>query len=119
MSPIQVLNAILNGDFDTPILINPFLVQVLLLAHKKLQIDALMNTLKESSMWISTNKKLSAEKPISKRLADELTMIMEFSTPLQRKKYRPIPEEQFKYQSDVEKNRFQKLCSKQGEYYYV
>ena len=28
---------------------------------------------------------------------------MEFSTPLQRNKYRPIPEEQFKYQSDVEK----------------
>jgi hypothetical protein len=56
MSPIQVLNAILNGNFHAPILMNPFLVQVLLPAHKKLQIDALMNTLKESSMWISTNK---------------------------------------------------------------
>ncbi len=57
MSPIQVLNAILNGDFDDPMLMNPFLVQVLLPAHKKLQIDTLMNILKESSMWISTNKK--------------------------------------------------------------
>jgi hypothetical protein len=56
MSPIQVLNAILNGNFDAPMLMNPFLVQVLLPAHKKLQIDALMNTLKESRMWISTNK---------------------------------------------------------------
>jgi hypothetical protein len=98
---------------------NPFLVQVLLPAHKKLKIDALMNTLKESSSWISTNKKLSAEKSISKWLADEPTMIMEFSTPLQRNKYQPIPEEQFKYQSDVEKNRFEKLCSKQGEQYYA
>jgi hypothetical protein len=84
MSPIQVLNAILNGDFDAPMLMSPFSVQVVLPAHKKLQIDALMNTLKESSIWISTNKKLSAEEPMSKRLADELTTIMEFSTPLQR-----------------------------------
>jgi hypothetical protein len=59
MSPIQILNAILNGNFNAPMLMNPFLVQVLLPAHKKLQIDALMNTLKESSMWISTNKILS------------------------------------------------------------
>jgi hypothetical protein len=56
MFPIQVLNAILNGNFDAPMLMNPSLVQVLLPAHTKLQIDALMNTLKESSMWISTNK---------------------------------------------------------------
>jgi hypothetical protein len=61
MSPIQVLNAILNGDFNAPMLMNPFLVQVLLPAHKKLKIDALMNTLKESSMWISTNKNFPLE----------------------------------------------------------
>ncbi len=53
ISPIQVLNAILNGNFNAPMLMNPFLVQVLLPAHKKLQIDALMNTLQESSMWIN------------------------------------------------------------------
>ncbi len=87
MSPIEVLNEILDGSFDAPMLMNPFSVQLLLPAHMKLQIDTLMNTLKESSMWISTNKKLSAEKPISKRLADELKMIMEFSTPVQRNKY--------------------------------
>ncbi len=79
MSPIEVLNEILNESFDAPMLMNLFSVQLLPPAHKKLQIDALMDTLKESSMWISTNKKLSAEKPISKRLADERTMIMEFS----------------------------------------
>ena len=70
-------------------------------------------------MWISTNKKLSAEKSISKQLADELTMIMEFSTPLQRNKYRPIPEEQFKYQSDVDKNKFEKLCTRQNGQSYA
>ncbi len=43
---------------------------------------------------------------------------MEFSTPLQRNKYRQIHEERFKYQSDVEKNGSEKLCSKQGEQYY-
>jgi hypothetical protein len=78
-----------------------------------------MNTLKESSVWISTNKKLSTEKPISKRLAEELTKITEFSTPLQRSKYRPISEGQFKYQSDVEKSKFDKLCLKQGKQYYA
>jgi hypothetical protein len=120
MSPIEALNEILNESFDAPMLMNPFSVQLLLPAHKKLQIGALMNTLKEySSMWISTNKKLSAEKPISKRLADELTMIMEFSTPVQRNKYRPIPEEQFKYHSDGDKNKFEKLCSKQSEQSYA
>jgi hypothetical protein len=66
-------------------------------------------------MWISTNKKLSAEKSISKWLAEELTKIMEFSTTSQRNKYWPIPEGRFKYQSDVEKTKFEKLCSKQGE----
>jgi hypothetical protein len=87
MSPIKVLNEILNGSVDAPMLLNPFSVQLLLPAHKKIQIDALMNTLKESSMCISTNKKLSAEKPISKQLVDELKMIMESSTPVQRNKY--------------------------------
>ncbi len=70
-------------------------------------------------MWISTNKKLSAEKPISKRLADELTTIMEVPTPVQRNKYQPIPEEQFKYQDDVDKNKFEKLCSKQSKQSYA
>jgi hypothetical protein len=78
-----------------------------------------MNKLKESSMWISTNKKLSAEKPFLKWLADELTTIMEFSTPVQRNKYRPIPKERFKYQSDVDKNKFGKLCLKQSEQSYA
>jgi hypothetical protein len=36
MSPIQVLKAILNGNFNAPMLMNLFLVQVLLPAHKKL-----------------------------------------------------------------------------------
>jgi hypothetical protein len=97
MSLMEVLNEIIKGSFDAPMLMNPFSVQLLLPSHKQLQIDALMNTLNASSMWISTNKKLSAEKPISKRLADELKTIMEFFTPIQRNKYRPIPEEQFKY----------------------
>ncbi len=73
-----------------------------------------MTTLKQSSMWISTNKKLSAEKPISKRLVDKLTTIMEFSTPHQRNKYWPVPEEQFKYQVDTDKDKFDNACKKGG-----
>jgi hypothetical protein len=70
-------------------------------------------------MWISTNNKLSAAKSISKRLAEELTKIMEFSTTSQIIKYRPIPEGQFKYQRDVEKTKFEKLCSKLGNQCYA
>jgi hypothetical protein len=79
---MDVLNAILNNRFDAPMLMTAFLVQILVPKHKNFQIDTLMTTLKQSSILISTNKKLSAEKSISKWLADELTTIMGFSTPL-------------------------------------
>jgi hypothetical protein len=65
-------------------------------------------------MWISTNEKLSAEKPISKQLADELATIMGFSTPHQRNKYQPVPDEQFKYQVDIDKDKFDNVCKKKG-----
>ena len=51
---------------------------------------------------------------MSKRLADELTTIMEFFTPHQRNKYQPVPEEYFRYQNDTEKDKFDKACSKKG-----
>jgi hypothetical protein len=55
-SPMDVLNAILNNRFEAPMLMTAFLVQVLVPKHKNFQIDTLMTTLKQSSMWISTNK---------------------------------------------------------------
>jgi hypothetical protein len=117
MSPMYVLNAILNNRFNAPMLMIAFLVQVLVPKHKNFQIDTFMTTLKQSSMWISNNDKLSAEKPISKRLADELTTIMEFSTRHQRNKYWPVPEEQFKYRVDIDKERFDDVCKKKGEHW--
>jgi hypothetical protein len=101
MSPMDVLNAILNNQFDAPMLMTAFSAQVLVSKCKNFQIGTLMTMLKQSSMWISTNKKLSAEKPISKWLADELTTIIECSTPHQINKYQPVPEEQFKYQVNI------------------
>jgi hypothetical protein len=59
----------------------PFSVQVLVPKHKASHIDKMMTTLKETSKWISTNKRNSAEKPMSKRLSEELATILEFSTP--------------------------------------
>jgi hypothetical protein len=108
ISPIQILNSIIKAEFDAPMLTNHIQVQILHPKNKRFKIDPSKKILKQMSMWISTNKKLSAEKPISKRLADELTMIMDFSTPVQRNKYRTIPEERFKYQSDVEKISFKR-----------
>ena len=92
-----------------------FLVQVLVPKHKNFRIDTLMITLKQSSMWTSTNKKLFAEKPISKQLADELTTIIECSTPHQRNKYWPVPEEHFKNLVDIDKDKFDNICKKKGE----
>jgi hypothetical protein len=114
MSPMDVLNAILNNQFNAPMLMTAFLVQVLLSKNKNFQIVTSMTTLKESSMWVSTNKKLTTEKPILKWLADKLTTIMEFSTPHQRNKYRPVSEEQFKYQVDIDKDKFDIVSKKRG-----
>jgi hypothetical protein len=60
MSHMDVLNAIFNSQFDAPMLMTAFLVHVIVPKHKNFQINTLMTTLKQSSMWISTNKKLSA-----------------------------------------------------------
>jgi hypothetical protein len=69
--PIQVLNDILNKDYEAPMLQTPFLVQVLILKHGSSQINSMMTTLKENSKWISTNKRNSAEKTMAKRLSEE------------------------------------------------
>ncbi len=50
MSPMDVLNAILNNRLNVPMLMTAFLVQVLVPKHKKIQIDTLMTRLKQSSM---------------------------------------------------------------------
>ena len=56
MSPMEVLNAILNNWFEAPMLMKCFLVQVLLPKHKHFQTETLMTTLKENSKWISQIK---------------------------------------------------------------
>ncbi len=66
---------------------------------------------------ISINTKLSAEKSISKQLTDELTTIIECSTPHQINKYWPVPEEQLKYQVDIDKDKFDNVCKKKGEHW--
>jgi hypothetical protein len=58
MSPMDVLNAILNNQFDAPMLMTAFLVWLFVPKYKNFQIDTLMTMLKQSSMWISTNKNL-------------------------------------------------------------
>jgi hypothetical protein len=114
MSTIQVLNEIFNNRFEATMLMTPFTVQVLIPKHNTSQIDNMITTLKETSKWISTNKRTSAEKPISKRLAEELTTIMTFSTPHQREYFQPKLEAKFKYQVDCDKDKFDKICNKQN-----
>jgi hypothetical protein len=66
MSPIQILNSIIKAEFDAPMLMNHIQVQILHPQNKRFEIDPSMKILKQMSMWISTNKKLSAEMTISK-----------------------------------------------------
>jgi hypothetical protein len=42
---------------------------------------------------------------------------MEFSTPHQRNKYRPVTEKHFKYQVDIAKDKFDNVCKKKGEHW--
>ncbi len=71
MSPIQVLNSIIKAEFDALMVTNHIHVQFLHPKNKRLEIDPSMTILKQMSMWISTNKKLSAEPTISKWLAED------------------------------------------------
>ena len=66
-------------------------------------------------MWISTNKKLSAEPTISKRLAEDLTEILSLSTPNQRRKFCLIIHDKFWYQNDVDMRKCEQMCRKDGE----
>ncbi len=103
MSPIQILNSIIKAEFDAPMLTNHIQVQILHPKNKRFEIDPSIKILKQMSMWISTNKKLSTEPTISKQLAEDLTQIMSLSTPEQRRKLRPNIIEEFGYQNDVDK----------------
>ncbi len=115
MSPIQILNSIIKAEFDAPMLTNHIQVQILHPNNRQFKIVPSMKILKQMSMWISTNKKLSAEPTISKQLAEDLTQIMSFSTPEQRRKLRPLITEEFGYQNDVDIKKFQKMCRNGGE----
>jgi hypothetical protein len=73
VTPLEHLNAILEGHFEAETLTACFSVQLLFLKENNSQIDKMMVTLKEYSEWISNNKKLSAEKPILICLSEKLT----------------------------------------------
>ncbi len=110
--PIQVLNDILNNDYKASMLQTPFLVQVLIPKHGASQIDDMMTMLKENSKWISTNKRNSAEKTMVKGLSEVLAMIMDFSKPKERSKFQPKLHPKFKYQVDMDSNKFCKKYKK-------
>jgi hypothetical protein len=42
---------------------------------------------------------------------------MEFSTPHQKNKYWPVPVEHFKYQVDIDKDKFDNVCKKKEEHW--
>ncbi len=112
---IQILSSIIKAEFDAPMLTNHIQVQILHPKKKRIKIDSSMDTLKQMSMWISINKKISAELTIFKWLAEDLTEILSLSTPEQRKKLRPFFRDEFGYQNDVETRKFEQMCRKDGE----
>jgi hypothetical protein len=115
MLPIQILNSIIKAEFDALMLTNHIQVQVLHPKNRQFDIVPSMKILKQMSMWISTKKKLSAEPTISKRLAEDVTQIMNLSTPDQRRKLCPYITDQFGYQNDVDIKKFGQMCKNETE----
>lgn len=107
IDPIDVLNEIMDGKFHAKMLTQTFPVQILYPSNDNCQIQPLFDTLVNSSSWISTNKRGSAEKQISTRLSETLFQIMTLSTSDDRQRYRPKLVEQFKYQTDLDADKFQ------------
>jgi hypothetical protein len=66
-------------------------------------------------MWISINKKLSAEPTISKQLAENVSQILILSTPNHRRKLRPKITDKFVHQTDVDIKKFEQMCTAQTE----
>jgi hypothetical protein len=115
MSPIQIFNSIIKAEFDAPMLTNHIQVQILHPKNNQFDIDPSMKILKQMSMWISTNKKLSAEPTISKRLAEDVSQILILTTPDDRRKLRPKITYHFGYQNDVDIKKFEQMCNNETE----
>lgn len=105
--PIEVLNEIINNNFSAKMLPKSFPVQVIYTSNHSCQIQSLFKTLIESSTWISTNKRSSAEKQISTRLSEALQQVMTLSTENERNNFRPKLVHKFKYQRDLSAENFQ------------
>jgi hypothetical protein len=96
MTPFKHLNGILDNCFEASMLMKPYSVQVFFPKQNNSRIHKMMTMLKKTSEWISNNKKNSAEKPISIQQSEELTKILEFYMPKQRKDFSPKLDALFK-----------------------
>jgi len=117
--PIDVLNEIMDEKFPAKMLTQTFPVQILYPSNDNCQIQPLFDTLVNSSSWISTNKRGSAEKQISTRLSETLIQIMTLSTSNDRQRYRPKLMKQFKYQTDLDADKFQTKMRTEGNENWV
>jgi hypothetical protein len=116
LSPIIILNSIIKQQYDAPMLKNLMQVQVLYPKNKQVNIVSSMKNLKQMSQWISTNKKLSAEPTISKRLSEGLSEILTLSRASDRNTLRPkFIGDKIVYQTDMELKLFEKKCTVEGE----
>ena len=116
LSPISVLNSIIKKEYDAPMLKNLMQVQVLYPKNKTVNIASAMKNLREMSQWISTNKKISAEPTISKRISEDLSQILTLSRASDRNSLRPkFNKETIVYQTDMDLKSFEKKCTAEGE----
>jgi hypothetical protein len=68
VTPLEHLNAILDGRFEALMLMTHFSVQVLFPKQNNSQMDKMIIAFIEHSEWIPNNKNLYVEKPVSIRL---------------------------------------------------
>ncbi len=82
--PIDHLEDILNDNYPAEMFTKCFQVQAFYPTQVSTEVNHFMNTLQMHSEWISTNKKLSAEKSISKLLSFAIKDVLMFSNKVQR-----------------------------------
>jgi hypothetical protein len=112
--PIDHFEDFLNDNYPAEMLTKCFQVQAFYPTQVFPEVNHLMNTLRQHSEWISTNKIFSADKTISKLLSIAIKDILKDSNKVQRYNLSPQLTHQFVYQKDTTVASYQKALDNEG-----
>jgi hypothetical protein len=107
--PVDHLEDILDDKYLAEMLTKCFQVQAFYPTQVSTDANHLMNTLQMHNKWILNNKKLSAEKTMSKLLSIALKDILKYSQKHQQDNMSPWPTHHFVHQKDMTVASYQKV----------